>query len=360
MQYRVLMLDPRTRQMSLAVLRKIQELVEAGAIVVGARPDSTPSLSDSEAEFQALADTLWQRNNPITIVGKGKVYAQQSTVQVLTTLGVGPDFSYTKVRVDDSLLFVHRRLTDGDLYYVDNRTDRSQKLNATFRVRDREPEFWHPDTGLSEPASYTISNGRTVVPLALDGWETVFVVFRKPTKNLTRRLPLPRQTHLATLEGPWEVSFQPDRGAPARVEFPALTSWSQNADEGIKYFSGTASYTKRIQVPASWHSEHAALWLDLGSVENLAEIIVNGHSLGVVWKSPYRLNVTEELKSGTNTVEIKVTNGWANRIIGDRQPGAKQYTFTSPVFYITQSPLQPSGLLGPVTISSTRRAVALN
>ena len=138
---------------------------------------------------------------------------------------------------------------------------------------------------------------------------------------------------------------------PASATFDKLTDWKDNADEGIKYFSGTATYTRSIDAPPSWLKPGAHLWLDLGSVKNLAEVSVNGKSLGIVWKQPYRVDVTSALKPGSNELDVKVTNGWANRIIGDRQPNVtKTYTFTSPKFYNAKSQLWPSGMLGPVQI----------
>src|SRR5438874_400881 len=240
MTYRVLALDPRSKQMSLPVLREINELVEAGAIVVGAKPESDPSLADDQAEFHSLADKLWG---------------------------------------------------------------------------------------------------------------TVFVVFRHPAKAPSRAIPGVVEQVLVTINGPWDVAFEPGRGAPPRIAFDKLISWPDSADQGVKYFSGTATYTKSVQARADWFKPGAYLWIDLGQVKNLAEVSVNGKPLGIVWKTPYRVEATGALKPGDNEIEIKVTNGWANRIIGDRQPNAtKTYTFTSPKFYKADSPLWPSGLLGPAQI----------
>ncbi len=125
------------------------------------------------------------------------------------------------------------------------------------------------------------------------------------------------------------------------------------ADPGVKYFSGTGNYTNTINAPADWFKEGTQLWIDLGSVKNLAEVIINGKSLGIVWKTPFRLNMTEALKQGENTLEIKVTDLWVNRLIGDQQPGiSKKITYTTMPFYRADSPLLPSGLLGPVKIYS--------
>jgi hypothetical protein len=156
---------------------------------------------------------------------------------------------------------------------------------------------------------------------------------------------------IGTVDGSWDVSFQANRGAPATITLDALSSWSDNADAGVKYFSGTGIYTKAVQAPPSWFAKGAQLWLDLGDVQNLAEVSVNGVPLGVLWKKPFRADMTGALKPGSNTLEVKVTNLWVNRMIGDRQPDApKQFTFTRPVVYKANSPLLPSGLLGPVRV----------
>jgi hypothetical protein len=179
----------------------------------------------------------------------------------------------------------------------------------------------------------------------------VFVVFRKAAVQQSRTLPVPIETPVAALEGSWDVSFQPDRGAPAKVTLNQLSSWTDSADNGVKYFSGTGAYTKTIQAPADWFVSGVRLWLDLGSVKNLAEVIVNGKPLGIVWKSPFRIDVTEVLNPGANALEVKVTNLWVNRLIGDAQPDvAKKHTYTTQQFYRANSPLAPSGLLGPVRI----------
>ena len=167
----------------------------------------------------------------------------------------------------------------------------------------------------------------------------------------SRVLPRQVETSIATLDSAWEVSFQPDRGAPAKVTFDKLTSWSESADAGVRYFSGTGTYAKTVDAPADWFRQGARLWLDLGDVKNLAEVVVNGKSLGVVWKTPFRVDVTDALKLGANAVEVRVTNLWVNRLIGDQQPGVtRKYTFTTYPYYKADSPLLPSGLLGPVRL----------
>jgi hypothetical protein len=356
MRYRVLALDPHSQQMSLPVLKKIRDLVQAGAIVAGPKPTDTPSLSDSPKEFQSIADQLWGSGSGNT-VGKGRVYGDKSLGDVLTAAGVALDFNYTKPQVDTNLLFVHRKLADGDLYFVDNRNDRDEVLDASFRVTGKEAEFWHTDTGTTEPASFQIADGRTTVPLHLEPWGTVFVVLRKPAKTTSRSLPKTAETTLATVEGPWDLSFEPNLGAPAKTTLDKLISWSDSSDEGVKYFSGKGTYTKTIDAPADWLVKGARVWLDLGDVKNLAEVSVNGRPLGIVWKTPYRVDITGALKPGKNAVEIRITNAWVNRIVGDRQPNVtKTYTLTSPKFYKADSKLVASGLLGPVKVIRTAKA----
>jgi len=332
------------------VLRKIRDLVQAGAIVTGSKPTDTPSLSDDRKEFQNITNELWGSGGGNS-VGKGRVYGDKSLSEVLTAIGVAPDFDYTKQQSDTNLLFVHRKLADGDLYYVDNRNDREETLNATFRITGKEAELWHADTGATEPASFQIANGRTTVPLHLEPWGTAFVVFHTPAKTQSRNLPKTIDKTVAKIEGPWDLSFEPNLGAPPKITIDKLTSWSDNPDEGVKYFSGKGTYTKMIDAPSDWLAQGARVSIDLGDVKNLAEISVNGKPLGILWKAPYRVDITSALKPGKNMLEIRVTDAWVNRIVGDRQPNVTQtYTFTSPKYYKADSKLVASGLLGPVTI----------
>jgi hypothetical protein len=350
MSYRLLALDANCRHLPLAVLRKIRDLVGAGAVLVGSKPVDSPSLADDQAEFQVIAGELWGGD-----FGQGRVFGSSTVGEALAAIGATTDFSYTKTSPDTDLAFVHRALSDGDIYWVVNRNSRQESVEASFRVTGREPELWHAETGAVEPASYLVANGRTVVPLRLSPDDAVFVVFRKAAASPVRALPDPVEKELARITGPWEVAFQPGRGAPASARFETLSSWSESPDPGIKYFSGTATYTASFEAPASWLVSGARLWLDLGDVKNLAEVKVNGRPLGTIWKTPFRVDVTEALKPGPNSLEIKVADLWVNRLIGDKQPGVtKTFTYTAVEFYKADSPLVPSGLLGPVRVVAVK------
>ena len=351
MTYRLLALDPYSQHMSLPVLRAIHALVEAGAIVTGAKPTGTPSLADDAREYKRLNDQLFGDGSGVHSVGKGKVYAGQDAAATLRQLNVEPDFAPSAPNPESPVLFVHRKLSDGDLYFVDNRSTQKADITATFRVAGKEPELWYAETGSIRPSGYIIAQGHTSVPLQLEPWGTVFVVFRKPATQMARTLPQPAYQPLSTIDGSWTVGFEADRGAPASLVMPALASWSQSSDQGVKYFSGTGTYTKTLQASPEWFKSGATLWLDLGDVKNLAELTVNGKNVGVLWHAPFRADVTSALKPGKNDIQIKVTNLWVNRLIGDQQTDVKtKYTFADVKPYKADSPLLPSGLIGPVTV----------
>lgn len=353
MSYRLLALDTNARYMSLPVLRKISAMVKGGAIVVGDKPVGTPTLSDDQNEFKSIVNEIWANEKGENNVGKGKVYSGKTIAEVIASLKVTPDFEYSKPQNNTNLMFVHRKLDNIDIYWVNNRNNKAEILEATFGVDGKTAEIWNPETGEIKRTSYIIKDGRTTVPLNLKPSDAVFVVFREKAKSSFLKLAQPIEKQLKTIDGKWNVSFQPDRGAPAQIVLDQLASWSENTDPGVKYFSGTGSYTKTIQATADWFKEGSQIWLDLGSVKNLAEVVLNGKSLGIVWKIPFRVNVTEALKPGENTLEVKVTDLWVNRLIGDQQPNMKnKITYTTMPFYQANSPLKESGLLGPVTIVS--------
>jgi hypothetical protein len=335
--------------MSLPVLKKIQKLVKAGASISGVEPQSTLSLSDNQAEFENIVKAIWHSNNP-------KVFTGKTISEVLNQLNIPPDFTYTKPSSDTKLMFVHRKSSDRDIYWINNRNDRIEDVEATFRITGKIPELWFAETGTTEPLSYTIAEGTTKVKLHMEPNDALFVVFKDKAVKNSVELPAVKVKKLTSIEGPWNVSFQKDRGAPASATFDKLTSFTDNSDPRIKYFSGTATYTKTITAPAQWFTKNSELWLNLGDVKNLAEVIVNGKSLGILWKQPFSINVSNAIKVGQNKVEIKVTNLWVNRLIGDAQPGvSNKITYTTMPFYQANSTLLPSGLVGPVQIFTINR-----
>lgn len=355
MQYRILALDSNSRYMTLNVLRKINGLVKAGGTVVGPEPVATPSLKDDGTEFNSIVNELWKNPDGVNVIGKGNLFGGKTIREVLDTLKITQDFEYDKTQTGTKLLYVHRKLPSMDIFWINNRNNRVEDLEASFRVSGKSVEIWHPETGKTEPASYAYKEGRTKVSLHLEPNDALFVIFKNGEAKASVSLAPYKETELAKLDGSWAVNFQKDRAAPAGITLEQLSSWTENPDPGVKYFSGTATYTKTITAPANWFSPKSQVWIDLGDVKNLAEVIVNGKSLGIVWKTPFRINATGALKPGSNAIQIKVTNLWVNRLIGDQQPGIQnKITYTTMPFYRADSPLLPSGLLGPVRILSAQ------
>lgn len=339
--YRALYLGGSSARMTLPTLRRIAALVEAGATVIGDAPTGSPALQDDRAAFNALVGRLWS-GAAETRIGEGRVIPGHDVEAGMARIGLAPDFA-----ADGGLIFNHRRLAEGDLYFVANRRPTGQRVEARFRVTGRMPELWHADTGEVTPISYRIEGDHTVVPLDLGAEVSVFVVFRSPAATSQAMVAPAAVTPVASVTGPWTVRFQPGRGAPAETSLAMLAPLEQQATPGIRYFSGVASYTTSFDRPRGG----GRLLLDLGKVGDVAEVRVNGRPVGTVWHAPYRLDIGAVAKPGRNTLEVRVANLWVNRLIGDAQPGAVKVAWTSMPAYRADAPLRPSGLIGPVTLS---------
>jgi hypothetical protein len=344
MRYRVLYLGGSSNYMTLPVLRRIRDLVSQGVVLVGKRPTGSPSLADDQKEFDAVADELFGS-------GTGdRVFADGSLTGAFSALSLPADFSYSMPESDTEILDLHRKLSSGDLYFLTNRLNRPETITATFRVTGMTPEIWNAVTGEVRPTDFKMHDGCTDVPLALGPYGSAFVVFRHPTTETSRNVPKPPPVPLASLAGPWQLSFQKNRGAPASITQNTLASWSENADPGVRYFSGSAVYAKTFRIPQKAKAGDRLL-LDLGDVREIAEVSLNGQMLGTLWNPPFTLDITDAAHPGDNRLQIRVVNLWVNRLIGDAQPSEKtKYTFTTFPTYEPDAPLRPSGLLGPVQI----------
>jgi hypothetical protein len=363
MHYRALQLGGTSSRMTLPVLLRIKNLVEKGATVVGAAPAESPSLIDDARSFESAVASLWEPGKDIKVVGKGMVVTGNDANAVLAANGVVPDFE-SSLTDKNQIVFVHRKLHDGDLYFLNNRSERTANFIATFRVSGKVPELWHADTGERSRAPYSIHDSRTSIPVELEPWGAVFVVLRKATHLMALERPTPAEEPVVKFEGPWRVDFGTEHCGHGIVTFDRLESWSTNPDAAIKYFSGTATYLRRWSMPAAALGQDTHMTLDLGEVRDVAEVIVNGKSVGTVWHEPYRLDVMQTLRPGLNTLEIRVTNLWVNRLIGDAQAKAANpcaafvdHPFTlsedqtrSRHMYKADAPLRTSGLIGPVVL----------
>ena len=375
MSYRVLVL-PETSLMPVEVLEKIKTLVEAGATVLGPRPERDPGLKnypENDRDVSRLAREVWGDCDGKTRVmnrrGRGRVYWGAPLRDILANDGIEPDFAClpnadAAARATgvahangSGMDFIHRSTPGEEIYFVTNLTPVGQTQECSFRASGRAPEIWDPVNGARRAAAHRTERGRTVVPLRFAPFQSCFVVFpAKPTVAAKPGAVLRNFSDYKIaqeLSGPWTVKFDPAWGGPAQIEFAALEDWTQHAEPGVKYYSGSAFYTKRFAYkPARNAPKNTRLALDLGVVKNIAGVRLNGRDHGTVWTAPWRVDVTDALVAGENVLEIEVVNEWRNRLIGDAAlPEEKRLTYTN-IPIDPKWPLLPSGLLGPVRLVS--------
>jgi hypothetical protein len=364
MNYRVLIM-PQNQGMTLAALQKIAGLVQSGATIVGPPPTGLagmPVHPDDEKQFNELVAQLWGGMTGLPSdekVGAGRVVSDKTADQVLKAQGVGPDFEFDGLSPHGEIAWIHRNNANEDWYYVTSRWFSPENLTCKFRITGKQPELWDPVTGETRDATaFRQENGQTIVPIEFDPCGSVFVVFRKPIASTAGGMTAsnyPTIHPLGNLEGPWTVAFDAKRGGPAEpVRFDRLVDWTTRPESGIKYFSGTAVYTRKFDLPSA--TLPAALGgqrliLDLGEVHEVASVKLNGQDLGIVWMHPARMDITSVVKPVGNDLEIKVVNLWPNRLIGDSAlPPGQQFTMTNIHHFTKTSQLLPSGLLGRVQI----------
>ena len=262
------------------------------------------------------------------------------------------------VNVPDSVAFVHRKLSDGEIYWIANICSRPRDISLGFRdcksggsgQRVLEPKVWRADRGTIEDVSYRVEDGLLFVDLNLERDDAVFVVLKGKAKKEFVREEAPVPEEIMSLSA-WDVHFvpaiEPDRGED--YHFDSLCAWNESQDPVLRFFSGTATYRTSF----NWSADQvtAGVVLDLGQVFNMAHVFVNGKDMGLLWKEPFKTDISEALEEGDNTLEIKVTNSWGNRLIGDSAlPEEERATKTSWDFYSPDDPLPTSGLLGPVSL----------
>lgn len=353
LSYALLVL-PETELMTLPMLRKIRNLVKGGATVLGSKPLKSPGLTaypESDREINELANEVWGdldgNSRTMRTFGKGRVMWGMPVKTVLSSLCIMKDVEVNRPAEDVS--WIHRKYGDDDVYYIVNRTDTMEDLQVKFRAIGRA-ELWHSDDGEITPTGYTTSGEQTTVPLHLEERESIFVVFDNNTKTASYVPAAKRYNPIATLSGPWTIRFPAGWGAPGQIQMQQLQSWTTNADSGVKYFSGTATYSKELNTNKSWFKTGEKIFLDLGDVKDIAVVSLNGKIIDTLWKAPFRCDVTGILKPGKNVLEIRVTNEWTNRLIGDQlSPGKKILTsYIQP--FGGKYELTPSGLLGPVRV----------
>lgn len=373
------------------ILEKIEQLVREGATVIGPRPVRSHGLKDWQQRDRRvieLASQLWGDCDGVNVLenqyGKGKIVWGKTPAQVLKEKDIAADFDFTGVAPATDLDYIHRRIGQIDVYFVRNRTDKLIHGDALFRASDKKPEIWNPVTGRMTACPVFVNEGiRTRVPLALEGYESLFVILT----------PDDRQSHIERIEkdgqtlfpfrtsdngnllhfevnteaglhplallnpglytftrtggkrdelliedckktiaiaGPWQVMFPEDKSGPGQVVFDSLFWWKDSPDEGIKYFSGIAVYEKEIDIPASMLGDSTDLFLTLEQLREVARVSLNGQEAAISWMPPHRIQLSRLAKPGKNTLRIEVANTWSNRLCGDAKlPPEKRITHTN-------------------------------
>jgi hypothetical protein len=354
--------------MPLATLAKIRDLARDGATVVwaGDPPKRCPGLTgypQCDVQLRAIADDLWQSGRLITL-------PKHDDARLAPILEAGPDPPAWQFPDQAPLRLVHRRTRRADVFFVVNRATWAVDVPVVFRIRDRVCELWDPETGRIERATCRQTDDGTEVPVRLPPEASVFVVFRQPSgaaprDSSPRRIidSLSRPPHVGeapgpvqplSIEGPWELAFPEGGGAPPKRTLDRLQSWTEVDDPGVRHFSGIATYRTSFDCPAELGDRGLAATLDLGEVREVAELRLNGKTIGTGWHPPYRLDVTDAIRPGENRLEVRVANLWHNRIVGDASlPEARRVTRMVPKTHYDRlrgKPLIPSGLLGPVRV----------
>ena len=346
MEYKVLVL-PKQETMRPEVLSRIAEMVEQGLTIIGPAPQRSPSLSGyplANEKVKEMSEKLWKGKKHF--YGKGCVYADGvSLSEVFADISAQPDFCLKgDSKENASVLFIHRRLSDGDIYFISNQVDVQKRINPSFLVDGKVPELWNPVTGEITVLPYETEDKRISVSLDLQPFESAFIVFGTDRSGKTKKNVERENTEVVPLEGEWTVSF----GNDYTVRLDSLQDWTTSDDEKIKYYSGTAVYEKTFDLK---NPGKRLVELDLGNVMIMAKVEVNGRYVGGVWTAPYRLDITEYVKKGKNKIRIFVVNNWMNRLIGDAKlPEEERTTWTNIHVWNADSPLQSSGLLGPVQL----------
>lgn len=354
MKYRVLIL-PDLKTMRPEILQKIKSFVHDGLIVFGNAPERSPSLQnypDADKEVRTLAEEIWGDKHVLSRkYGKGVVYSRGYCLDsLLLENHILPDM---KIEEDVPVLFIHRKMPDGDLYFISNQSQESVKFTPIFRVKNMQPELWNPVTGeIRYLPKYTCSEQGTTLDLQLDGSESAFVVFRHCNSTFDEGINYPILREELSIEGPWDVHFKSIDGVLDKVvKVNQLDSWTNAEDNDIKYFSGIATYRTIFQVDSIVSK---SVYLDLGKVKVMAKVKLNGKYVGGVWTAPYRLAITDKIQKGKNVLEVEVVNNWVNRIIGDLNlPENERHTWANVITWHPDSELQQSGLLGPVRLIGT-------
>jgi biotin operon repressor len=339
-------MQPNAGYMSAAVAKKIQQLIKDGAtVLMNTTNNHSIGMGETDEETAAVMHQLTADKQ----TGKGKLVHIPYMASSFKELGLEKDLEI--INQTNSIAWTHRQTAAADIYFIANQKDSLQNVNISFRITGKMPELWDAVTGeIKKEVSWRVENGRSFLSLPLDANASVFVVFGNKTANQQQAAKETASAHILSLSRDWKVKFDTAYGGPAEpVVFDSLKSWSEAADNKIKYYSGTALYTKSFE----WKETTAfpKIGLSIAGIANIATIKINGKICGTLWTPPYRIDISSALKPGINTIEIEVANTWANRLMGDNLlPEKERITWTTAPFRLKDKPLLKAGLLGEVRV----------
>jgi len=366
-----MMLIPDRDDIALDVIKKLDTLVYNGATLIGRKPLRATSLKDytkCDSVVRIIADKMWGNCDGKKIFsnkyGKGTIYWGKTVKQVLEERKISPDFEVQGVdNYDRQIDYIHRHTATEDIYFVSNSSESEKHFIAVFRVdANKKPEIWDAITGLIQrKVEYSKTENGISMELVMEPLASRFIVFRQKStgKNDTGLLydlqfGLKRSRKIAEIDitSGWELSFNPEMGGPEIYRMDQLTSWSDLEEEGVKYYSGTATYSRDFTVAPELLTKGTLAYVQFEDIQEMAHVNINGNDCGIVWTPPYRVNITSWLKPGNNTITVQVVNTWNNRIVGDlKNPDKKQYTTTNIKYrFKADNPLLQSGLIGKATI----------
>lgn len=351
--YRVLVLPP-VETMRPELLEKIERMVSDGAILLGQPPRRSPSMQNypaADAEVERMARSMWGGcfdTKGANDYGKGRIYNGCTLEEIFAEIDLEPDF---RVESGAPLLYNHRSMMGAEIYFVSNQSGAAVDATPEFRVNPAlAPERWNPvDGSITSLPQFEATATGIRMPLHLEPLESCFIVFRgKGSPEAGDNNPTPASA--VEISEPWHVAFNGKLSSPAPIEMASPADLAQNADPEIRYFSGTITYTTEFDLD---DASAARVLLNLGRVESMAKVYVNDRYAGGAWCPPYKVDITQCVKKGRNTLRVEVVNKWVNRIVGDMQLPPEQRKISLLVNpYDASTPLPPSGLQQAVTVET--------
>ncbi|MDX2429792.1 MAG: glycosyl hydrolase, partial [Bacteroides sp.] len=368
--------------MQAEILEKIEKLIREGATVVGPRPVRSHGLfnwEERDQQVKELADQVWGRCDGVQFTsnnyGEGVIYWGRELRSILEDEGISADFEFEGAKRPGAIDFIHRQWDDTDIYFLRNTTDSPVSGMASFRQNGKKAEYWDPATGEMYKVDHVeISEGTSRVPLTLDAQASLFIVFAPEMEGADNKLSPEAWTgskmvgdiiSSEELEGEWSVYFPEESAGEGIVTFDSLVYWNKRKEDGIRFFSGIASYEKSFDWEELGELSDMRIMLEFGDIIEVGHTYLNDTDLGILWKKPFSVEITEALKPGKNLLRIEVANTWANGLAGDaRLPAHQRRTktnvrrlpnaWTYPMSSIPNKDydLIESGLAGPVKITT--------